>query len=124
MAAVFTDIGEYFLTDMLMTGALATDWHIGWGTGTTTEDKADVDLENEATEARVTATAVNERATASDEGEFIGTLTTTTVKTISEAALYWAVTGTATRCFIRGTHTGVALATDDQIRYTIRLEQT
>lgn len=125
MAAVFTNSGEYWVTDLILGGSSATVWSIGWGSGTTTEVKADLDLESAATESRVTATSEGERATASDEAEFIGTLTKTAVAaTISEAALYWDATGTASKMLIRGTHTGVALATEDQIRYTFRLEQT
>jgi hypothetical protein len=90
--------------------------------------KSDVDLENEATEGRSTATAVQEGVigTVSDQAEWIGTVTIERAAgwSVEEAGLFWDATGTASHMMIRGTHTTVAAATDDQIRYTFRLEMT
>lgn len=127
MAAVFTTSGEFWLNDLItmtITGPTA-GWYIGWGSGTTTEAKSDVDLEAAATEARVTATSEGEVSTASDIFQVIGTLTKTAVTAdISEAGLFWDATSTASDILIHGTHTAVSLATEDQIRYTITLEFT
>lgn len=125
MTAKFTNSGEYWVTDLIVGhGSTATDWHIGWGTGTTTDAKTDDDLEAAATEARATVTSATEAGTASETGEWVGTLTAGTAKSIEEAALFWDATGTTSKMLIRGTHSTVALATDDQIRYTFTLEQT
>ena len=129
MAAVCTISGEFLVTDMIVTGATVTGWFIGFGSGTTTEAKADDDLESAATEDetdRTIATSTGERATASDEAEFIGTVTINRGGgwSVEEAGLFFDATGTTSKMFIHGTHTTVAAATDDQIRYTFRLEQT
>jgi hypothetical protein len=123
MTAKFTNSGEFWVTDLILGGASATDWHIGWGTGTATDVKADDDLGAAATEARVTATAIEE-TTASDTARWIGTLTAGTAKSIEEAGLFWDATGTTSKMLIRGTHSTVAVAISDQIRYTFTLEQT
>jgi len=126
MAAVFTTSGAFFLTDLLVAGTTATVWAIGFGSGTTTEAASDLDLENRATEGTVIATSTGEQAGASDTAEWIGTVTINRGSgfSVEEAALFWDSTGTASKMLIRGTHTTVAAATDDQIRYTFRLQQT
>lgn len=127
MAAVFTNSGEFWHVDLIsmaVTGPTA-GWYIGWGSGTTTEAKTDVDLEAAATESRVTATDEGQQAGASDIMQWIGTLTKTAVTAdISEAGLFWDATSTASDIMIHGTHTAVSLATEDQIRYTFTLEYT
>jgi hypothetical protein len=126
MAAVFTTSGTFFLTDLLIAGTTATVWAIGFGSGTTTEAAGDDDLENRATEGTVIATATQEQSGASDTAEWIGTVTINRGSgfSVEEAALFWDSTGTTSKMLIHGTHTTVAAATDDQIRYTFRLQQT
>lgn len=126
MAAVFTTSGTFFLTDLLIAGTTATGWFIGYGSGTTTEGASDLDLDSVSTDVRVTATAVEEQPSASDTAQFVGTVTIGAAGGISveEAGLFWDATGTASKMLIRGTHTTVAAAQNDQIRYTFRLQQT
>ncbi len=128
MTAAFTESGTYFLTDLLVAGTTATVWAIGFGSGTATDGVAanNVDLGARATEGTVIATATQEQSGASDTAEWIGTVTINRAAgfSVEEAALFWDSTGTASKILIRGTHTTVAAATDDQIRYTFRLQQT
>ena len=127
---LFVDNGTELVSDALLTlvgaSVTASGFYIGWGTGGSstggTATNADVDLEAPATEARVSCTG--ESQSAADTDQFIGTLQTTTVKTIEEAGLYIDATGTATDMLIRANHGGVVMATDDQIEYTFTIQQT
>ena len=129
-ATIFVDNGTDLSADALLAlvGATVTasGFYVGWGTGGSstggTATNADVDLEAPATEARVSCTG--ESQSAADTNQFIGTLQTTTVKTIEEAGLYIDATGTATDMIIRANHGGVVMATDDQIEYTFTLQYT
>lgn len=130
VAVIYVDNGTELVSDALLTlvgaSVTASGFYIGWGTGGSssggTATNTDVDLEAEATEVRVSATS--ETQSAADTDQWIGRLTTTTVKTIEEAGLYIDATGTATDMLIRGSHGGVVLATDDIIEYTFSLQQT
>ena len=127
---LFVDNGTELVSDALLTlvgaSVTASGFYIGWGTGGSstggTATNADVDLEAPATEARVSATT--EDQSAPDTNRWIGTLQTTTVKTIEESGLFIDATGTATDMLIRANHGGVVMATDDQIEYTYTLQIT
>ena len=127
---LYVDNGTELITDQTLgivgTAVTASGFYIGWGTGGSstggTATNTDVDLEVPATEARVSCT--DESESAADTAQFIGTLQTTTVKTIEEAGLFIDATGTATDMLIRANHGGVVMATDDQIEYTFTLQQT
>jgi len=129
-ATIFVDNGTELVVDRISGftsgGPTATGFYIGWGTGGSstggTATNTDVDLEAEATEARVSATT--EDQSAADTNRWIGTLQTISVQTIEEAGLYIDATGTATDMLIRANHGGVVLATDDQIEYTFTLQIT
>jgi len=127
---IFVDNGTELITDQTLgivgTAVTASGFYIGWGTGGSstggTATNTDVDLEVPATEARVSCT--DESESAADTAQWIGTLQTTTVKTIEESGLFIDATGTATDMLIRANHGGVVMATDDQIEYTFSLQQT
>lgn len=125
MGTVYTSEGEALLADLITNAAAGTTatftaWFISWGSGTVTDAKGSTGLEAEATEARVTATT--EDQSAADTNRWIGTLTAGTAKTVSETGLHTLATNGTMVIF--GTYTGVALATDDQVQYTITLQQT
>ena len=130
VATLFVDNGTELVSDALLTlvgaSVTASGFYIGWGTGGSstggTATNADVDLEAPATEARVSATT--EDQSAPDTNRWVGTLQTTTVKTIEESGLFIDATGTATDMLIRANHGGVVMATDDQIEYTYTLQMT
>ncbi len=127
---LYVDNGTELITDQTLgivgTAVTASGFYIGWGTGGSstggTATNTDVDLREPATEARVSATSESESA--ADTAQWIGTLQTTTVKTIEESGLFIDATGTATDMLIRANHGGVVMATDDQIEYTFTLQQT
>jgi hypothetical protein len=90
--------------------------NIGWGTGTTAPVDGDTSLEVEAAESRVVVTSsVQTTTTTDDTYRVVGTLTSASTQTISEAALF----NDAGDLFARGTFTGIALDNGDSIQLTI-----
>ncbi len=131
VAVLFVDNGTELVSDSLLTlvgaSVTASGFYMGWGTGGSstggTATNTDVDLEEPATESRVSTTG--ESQSAANTNQWIGTLTAVgSAKTIEEFGLYIDATGTATDMLIRANHGGVALATEDAIEYTCSLQMT
>lgn len=122
MGTTYTNEGEALGNNLwdISSTATVTGWYISWGSGTVTDSKTSTGLEAEATETRVTATS--ETQSAADTFQWIGTFTAGSAKTVSETGLHTAATDGDLPIF--GTYTGIVLATDDQVQYTITLEQT
>lgn len=121
MATIYTSVGETVVVD-LIDGTSAvhldnTNGKIGWGTGAGTAVKGSTTLFTEATEARV---AVVTSQPAADRNQWTGTITADGTKTITNAGLFDA----AGNLIIHGDFTGIVLALNDQIAFTISLEQT
>jgi hypothetical protein len=90
--------------------------NIGWGTGTTPPVDGDTGLEVEAAESRVVgASSVQTTTTTNDTYRVVGTLTSASNQTISEAALF----NDAGNLYERGTFAGIALENGDSIQLTI-----
>jgi len=121
MGTTYTTEGEELVVDLIDHSTSVTGWYISWGSGTVTDGKSSTGLENEATEVRVTATTEDQSTTQTNRWIGIHTCGAAT-KTISEAGLHTAATDGSMP--IIGTFTGIGLATDDQIQFTITLEQT
>lgn len=123
MATVYTSVGETVVVDLIdgtsATHLDATNGKIGWGTGAGTAAKADTTLFTEASEARVAVVASQPTA---DKNQWTATLTANGAKTITNAGLFDAAA--AGNLIIHGDFTGIALALNDQIAFTITLEQT
>lgn len=117
MTDVYTDVGEAFVVDAVET-ALATPF-IAWGTGAGTAAKGDTTLFTEASEARVAAAASQPSA---DINQWVGTLTADGAKTITNAGVFDA--SSAGAMIVKGDFTGIPLALNDSIQFTITLEQT
>lgn len=97
----------------------ATNAKVAWGTGAGTAAKGDTTLFTEASEARVAATVSQP---ASDKNQWVGTLTANGAKTITNAGLFDAAA--AGNLIVKGDFTGIVLATNDKIEFTISLEQS
>lgn len=123
MATVFTDVGEAGVIDLIdgtsSTVLSAANAKIGWGTGAGTAGKGDTTLFTEASEARVVPTVSQPSA---DILQWVGTLTADGAKTITNAGVFDAAA--AGTLYVKGDHTGQALALGDKIEYTITLEMT
>lgn len=116
MATVFTTAGAEWAIDKLDETVQTTGDFIGWGTGAGTAAIADTTLFTESTEARVTATRTQNTST---RIQWVGTLTAAAGKTITNAGNFTA--STAGTLIVKGDFTGIVLATNDQIQFTIQL---
>jgi hypothetical protein len=120
LATVLTNLGEQWACDR-MSGASALDGHfIGWGTGAGTAAKADTTLFTEAAETRATSTVTTSGTGATAKYQVVGTLTSLSAQTITNAANFTAVT--AGVMIVKGDFTGVVLAINDQITFTITID--
>jgi hypothetical protein len=115
-AVVLTNAGEEFVVDKLTETVQTKPEYIGWGTGAGTAAKADTDLFTPAAETRVLSTTSKVGTGSTAKYQAVGTLTSLSGQTITNAALFTA--STSGTCVIKGDHTGVALLTNDQIQYT------
>ena len=123
MATIYTDVGEAGVVDLIdgvgSTVLSTANAKVGWGTGAGTAAKGDTTLFTEASEARVVPTISQPTA---DKNQWVGTLTADGAKTITNAGLFDAVS--AGILYIHGDFTGIVLALNDKIEFTISLEQT
>lgn len=124
MPTILTNTGIVRMINALDGGSHTPPQHVGWGTGTTAPVAGNTTLETAAAEARVSGVkSVEETNIANDTYQVISTLVcNATPKTISEAGLFDAAT--AGNMYVRGTFTGIALAENDAIAFTIQVVQT
>ena len=121
MADVFTSAGEARVTDLVTGDATASKYWIGWGTATAAAAKGSTKL---GAQVGNRATATSETQPSADKAQWVKTLTATKVMTVSEAGLFTTSATTSGAMVIHSSFTGIALATDDQITFTISLEMT
>jgi len=120
MADIYTDAGTGLTADILDgTAAVPTNWYIGWGTGAGVAAKADTTLFTEAAEARVAATMTQPAA---DTNQAVGTLTSASAQTITNAGVLSALTGGILQ--LHSDFAGVALGINDSIQFTFKLQHT
>ncbi len=125
MATVYTDAGEAKVVDIIDgTATSPTDLgtsnnFVGWGTGAGTAAKGDTTLFTEAAESRVGGTVSQPSA---DINQWVATITSASGQTITNAGVFDA--STAGNLIVKGDFTGIVLATNDKIEFTISLEQT
>lgn len=116
MADIYTNAGEGFVVDAIETAL--TPW-VAWGSGAGTAAKGDTTLFTEESEARVSGAETQPSA---DTNQWVGTLTADGGKTITNAGVFDAsTTGTL---IVKGDFTGIVLALNDSIQFTISLQQT
>ena len=123
MATVYTTAGKAVIPDLIDgTSAVhldATNGKIAWGTGAGTAGVGDTTLFTEASEARVAVVASQPSA---DTNQWVATMTADGAKTITNAGLFNSASGAT--LFVKGDFTGIVLALNDQITFTITLQQT
>ena len=123
MASVLTNNGEDWVCQRLIgAGALsAFDMHfLGWGTGAGTAAKADTTLFTESAEARVAASMSVAGSGAAAKYQAVGTLTSLSAQTITNAGLLSA--SSAGTLAVHWDHSGVVLAIGEGIQYTVSLD--
>ncbi len=125
MATVYTDVGEAEVVDIIDgTATSPTDLgtnnnFIGWGTGAGTAVKGDTALFTEAAESRVGGTVSQPSA---DINQWVAEIVSASGQTITNAGLFNASSSGV--MVVKGDFTGIVLATNDKIEFTISLEQT
>lgn len=119
MATVISTVGKAWVIDKLDETVQTTADYVAWGTGAGTAAVGDTTLFTEASEARVVATRTQPAA---DTIQWVGTLTANGSKTITNAGNFTA--SSSGTLVVKGDFTGVVLALNDQIQFTITLQQT
>ncbi len=119
LATVLTTVGKTWLRDKINETVQTTGDYIGWGTGSGTAAAGDTALFTEAAESRVTATR---SVPTSDTVQWVGTLTSASAQTITNAGNFTA--STSGTLIVHGDFTGIVLAINDQIQFTIKIQFT
>lgn len=119
MATVFTTVGKAWVVDKIDETVQTTGDYVGWGTGAGTAAVGDTTLFTEASEARVVATRSQPSA---DTIRWVATLTADGGKTITNAGNFTA--SSAGTLLVKGDFTGIVLALNDSIEFTINLQVT
>lgn len=121
MGTTYTQVGEELIVDYIDGTQTPGTHYIGWGTGSGADppNKSSTALYTEAAEARVAATKSQPTA---DKNRWVGTMTASSAKTITNAGVFSASTGGT--LILHGVHTSTALQAGDKIEYTFELEQT
>jgi hypothetical protein len=120
MATVLTNLGEQWLCDRASgVSALSGSW-VAWGTGGGTAAKGDETLFTEATEARVDGTVTTNGSGASAKYQVAATIVADGIKTITNAGNFTA--NAAGVMIVKGDFTGIPVALNDSIAFTITLD--
>ena len=123
MATLLVNTGKAIVTDYLAGGAATQPKYVAWGTGAGTTALTDTTLftESASPASRATGTTTQQTTTTtSDTYQVIGTLTSTSTQTITNAGLFDAIT--VGNLFVKGDFTGVALTSGDSIQFTFKTQ--
>lgn len=120
MAALLTNVGISKIIAALYGDSHTAPTYIHWGTGSTTEAVGNTALQTASAEARTNGTKSKVTTNSTDDTyQVVGSLTSLSSQTIAEAGLFDA--STAGNLYVRGTFTGISLAADDAIEFTIQI---
>jgi hypothetical protein len=124
MATVVTTVGLNWLSDKMDSTVVTLMEWIAWGTGAGTAGVGDTTLFTEDSGgappyARIQATLSQPSA---DTNRAVATITANGVKTITNAGVFTASSGGTLG--IKGDFTGIVLALNDQITFTINWQHT
>src|SRR5690348_7392434 len=129
MAPLVTNAGKAIIAQRMFgaTPTQAEPKYIQWGTSSTGELPAQTALITPSNEARVAGTGSAVTITnPNDTHQIVGTLTSLSTQTINEVGVFDAAgTGTPAsggNLYIRAVHAATALATNDQITYTVQVQ--
>lgn len=120
MATVVPYTGLAICTNRLKSSGTEPNY-VAWGTGAGTAAQSDTTLFTEASEARVAGTSTQQTTTqTNDTYQVLGTLTANGTKTITNAGLFDA--SASGNMALKGDFTGVVLALNDQIAFTMKIQ--
>lgn len=120
MATVLTNQGEEWACRCMAQTDTDDGRYIHWGTGAGTAAKTDTDVFTPGSEARVAGTVSVNGSGAAAKYQVVGTLTADGAKTITNAGNFELSTGA--NIIVHGDFTGIALALNDQIQFTITID--
>lgn len=122
MATVITNAGKDIVTNRIK-GSGTEPNYVAWGTGAGTAAATDTTLSTEAAESRVSGTSSRvTTTTTNDTYQVVGTITSLSGQTITNAGLFDA--STSGNLFLHGDFTGVALLTGESIQFTFKAQLT
>ena len=125
MAVVVTNAGEEFTVDKFKETVSTEPNYVGWGTGAGTAAKADTDLftpvnTDPGNVLRILGTSSKTGTGSTAKYQVVATLQAVSGITVTNAGLWTAVS--AGTLVVHGDHTGVVLATGDQVAYTFTID--
>jgi hypothetical protein len=125
-AIVLTNAGEEYVVDKINEAVSTKPEYVGWGEGAGTAAKADTDLFTPVN-TDVGNTVLRQLGTSSKTGsgatakyQVVATLTSPNANNKTNAGAWTA--STAGTLVIKGDHTSTAMASGDQIQYTITID--
>ena len=122
MATLLVTSGHGIVTNRLSGGG-TTPQYVAWGTGTGTTAAADTTLFTESSSPATRTTGTASQVTTSvtnDTYQVVGTLTSGTTQTITNAGVFDAVS--SGNLFVKGDFTGLALNSGDSIQFTFKVQ--
>jgi hypothetical protein len=122
MATLLVNSGKAVVTNRI-NGSGTTPLYVAWGTGAGTTAATDTTLFSESSSpaSRTTGTATQQTTSVTnDTFQVVGTLTSGTSQTITNAGTFDAVT--VGNLFVKGDFTGIALNNGDSIQFTIKVQ--
>jgi hypothetical protein len=125
MATLLVNTGKAIVTNRVKNGSTGTTEpnYIHWGTGSGTTSATDTGLFSPASEARVAGTSsIITTTTTNDTYQVVGTLTSSSAQTITNAGLFDAATGG--NLFVKGDFSGIPLQANDSIQFTFKWQIT
>jgi len=120
MATVLTNGGEDWACRCMAQTDTDDAHFIDWGTGAGTAAKTDTDVFTVGGEARAVGTVSVTGSGAAAKYQVVGTMTASAGKTITNAGNFELSTGA--NIVVHGDFTGIVLATNDRIEFTITID--
>lgn len=119
-ATLLVDAGKAITTNRII-GSGTEPKFVAWGTGAGTAAAGNTTLFTEAAEARTSgASSRVTTSVANDTYQVIGTITSLSGQTITNAGLFDA--STSGNLYVKGDFTGIALNNGDSIQFTIKVQ--
>jgi len=122
MATLLVNTGKAVVTNRI-NGSGTTPLYVAWGTGAGTTAATDTTLFTESSSPATRATGTASQQTTSvtnDTFQVVGTLTSGTSQTITNAGTFDAVS--SGNLFVKGDFTGIALNNGDSIQFTVKVQ--
>lgn len=123
MMATFVVNGGLAITTNRILGGGTEPKFVAWGTGAGTTAKTDTTLFTEAAEARTSGASTQQTTTTTnDTYQVVGTITSLSVQTITNAGLFDAAA--AGNLYLKGDFSGLPLSIGDSIQFTFKAQYT